>query len=280
MRVMWRICEFPDSVARGSGVVNLKEVVMINVIRSVLKGNATIYNNAAKVYHFALNIGMRVYCNANGIRYFTPTKPINQEKYKSQYGQDCVLEELGVVVDGGFFVEVGSNDPVLNSNSFFLEKTHGYYGISIDALDYSNDFKVNRPNTIFINCLVDDSQVEVEFFEVSNAEGWQNQMSTVYKETLDSGKGFSYKSRLVPARKLSEICANVPVIDILMLDVEGHEINVLDSFDWVNSNKPKVILAENCGTYYPRGLLVKYLRDRGYVLQARIGTSDDVFRLI
>ena len=37
-------------------------------------------------------------------------------------------------------------------------------------------------------------------------------------------------------------------IDLLMIDVEGHEISVLQSIDW-KKHRPKVLLVENNGEF-------------------------------
>lgn len=213
-------------------------------------------------------------CRIRGVKYFFSRQ--SHGIYKSQYGQDFVLEKLGLLTYNGFFVEVGANDPVTGSNSYFLEKAYRYSGISIDAIDYSTAYRTERPNTTFVNCVIDSSKQHIPFFVVSNKVGWENMMSSVHESTLETGRGFSAEKVILPAARLSDICKGIEFIDILMIDVEGHEFEVLNSFNWKDQS-PKVVLIENNGHHYARSTLERYMREKGYGLRARIGSDDDIY---
>ena len=58
---------------------------------------------------------------------------LDQESY-SQYGQDKWLDTVlfkGML--GGFFIEAGADDFVLDSNSLLLELQHGWTGLLVEA---------------------------------------------------------------------------------------------------------------------------------------------------
>jgi hypothetical protein len=210
-----------------------------------------------------------------GIKFYFPISFVG-DVYKSQFGQDKIIEELFSIKPNGFFVEIGSNHPVDCSNSYYFEHTLGFTGISIDAIDYSALYATFRPNTKFINTLIDVDIGERDFYVAESSSGWESMVSSVSSSIKQHGRGFVVNKFKVKTRPLSDICLGVESIDIMMLDVEGHEMEVLSSFDW-SLCRPKYILSENTGEYFPRSDLEGFMRKKGYKLVARIGTSDDVY---
>ena len=61
-----------------------------------------------------------------------------------------------------------------------------------------------------------------------------------------------------------------------MIDVEGHELNVLKSIN-LKKYKPKVILIENTDYFIKKKKLVNYIEKNLYHHFTRIGRSDDIF---
>jgi hypothetical protein len=64
----------------------------------------------------------------------------------------------------------------------------GWTGVSIDAIDYSSQYLTERPTTKFLNILISEKEEYLDFHLVKDVEGWENQVSSVYKETLGMGK--------------------------------------------------------------------------------------------
>ena len=251
----------------------------INLIRVVLKSNKFLYEYCANQYHNLRIFWFRLLSKFEGVNFFSYpvlSPELNANGYMSQYGQDKALEELGLLVESGVFVEVGSNHPVLNSNTYFLEHIYKWSGISIDAIDYSDAFLEFRKNTKFLNLAIDPDLQFLNIFQVEKVAGWEDQVSSVYNDITKHGRGFKSISKRVQAKPLSEVCKELEVIDILLLDVEGHEIKVLESLDW-NRIRPSTILTENNGDYYPRKKLRHFLERRGYSLIARVGAVDEIY---
>jgi hypothetical protein len=247
---------------------------MINLIRKFLKKKERVYFVCANLYHYYKNLWFNFICYFSGCIYFKPIPPSG--KYKSQFGQCRALEKLNLLVMKGAFVEVGSNHPVLNSNSYYLESEWKYSGISIDPIDYSKLFKDLRPRTEFINVAVDPFRKFVIINYIKNISGWENQVSSIYNNILKHGRGFLSKKKKVKALPLSKVCKKIKFIDLLLLDCEGHEIQVLKSLNWMKHH-PKLILTENSGEFYPRKILKNYLIKKKYTLVARIGASDEIY---
>lgn len=248
---------------------------MIKFVRRILRGSA-LYPAAASAYHASNAALMQLKLAFSSVKYLPPTKKGGD--FKSQYGQDYYLEKLGLLRPNGFFVEIGCNHPVFNSNSHYLEKKLGWSGVSIDGIDYSALYEAERPKTKFINVLISEEEGELDFYKVKDEDGWENQVSSVHKETLSCGKGFDADIVKVKAKPLAKIAEIDRPIDLCLIDVEGHEFSVLRSVDFQNS-PPKIFVIENNRQFYSRESLVSFMAEKGYEHIARIGTSDDIFRL-
>ena len=246
---------------------------MISFVRKILR-KTPFYSRAAKSYHLVRRLWMRIILAGSQTKYLAPKHPVGP--YKSQFGQDYYLQKLGLLSSSGFFVEIGSNHPVNNSNSYYLEKTLGWSGVSIDGVDFSKEFYDLRPKTKFLHCLVDTKNAEATFYEVNNVNGWETQISSMYESNLSLGKGFTANKKIVQTRRISDLEEIKKPIDLCLIDVEGHEFSVLESVDW-ESNRPAIFVIENVGEFYPRSKLVNYMKRKGYDFVARIGVTDDIF---
>lgn len=178
--------------------------------------------------------------------------------------------------NGGYCVDVGCNRPVYNNNTWYLEEKLGFTVTAIDAIDYSDEYRKVRPKTAFICSLVDEVEGTRTFYHATGADGWEDQVSSLYEASLSMGKTFSAMTENKMAKPLSILVENIPSIDVLFIDVEGHELPVLKSLDW-KSQKPRCIVVENNGKFVPRHKVEEYLLDREYRLAARIGLSDDIY---
>lgn len=246
---------------------------MINLIRHLLRGTL-LYGMASRCFHSAQNFISRATLLFSRTKYLPPIQPLG--KYKSQFGQDYYLDKLGLLPGRGFFVEVGANHPVNNSNSHFLELELGWSGISIDGIDYGLLYEEHRPRTRFVHCLVDRNVGDADFFQVVDVDGWENQLSSMHDEALKHGRGVSARHTKVKTMPLSLIVEQSLDVDLCLIDVEGHELEVLESIDWT-SMRPRILLIENNGQFYARGKLCGFMAKKGYRHFARIGSSDDIF---
>ena len=135
-----------------------------------------------------------------------------------------------------------------------MAKDHTYFrlvGLNInlnnDLVSYGIDTTGRRQYTLHIK----DLKTNKIFNLVHNEDGWENQVSSIHKETLTMGKGFKADSIKMKTSTLQKLLPYNCVIDILMVDVEGHEIQVLESLNW-GLNSPRIILIENNGEFYNR----------------------------
>jgi FkbM family methyltransferase len=196
--------------------------------------------------------------------------------YFSQCGEDWFLNtNYFHDMKNGFYIELGALDGVLYSNTKFFEEQLGWTGILIEPHPFK--FKAlerNRPNNHLFNNLVSciDEPLNFRYFADSNAavSGVESTLSdhhitTYYNE--EYAKYFDISSVMIHPRSLSSIIKSIDMnrdhIDLLSLDVEGHELEVLQSWDF--SIPIKVILIEMLGVDIARDEMCrKLLLKKGY----------------
>ena len=157
---------------------------------------------------------------------------------------------------GGFFVEVGANDGISQSNTMYFEKYMGWQGLLIEAIpSLAYKCRQNRPKCIVENCAL----VATHYIKDNIAMRYCNLMSVVKggmqseideEEHLRSGTRFLQKQEQVytinvPAATLSHILEkhSIDHVDLLSLDVEGYEAQVLEGLDF-DQHGPDFMLIE------------------------------------
>lgn len=176
-------------------------------------------------------------------------------KSYAQYGEDLLIRPF-VPARGGFYVDVGCYHPMLYSNTYKLYR-QGWKGIVIDPNKRLKTlFTIFRPRDTFVHAGVGEAG-EREYFEFSDGA-----YNTFSRTTAEGYKKRTTLERTYPVmiRPLSELLAGVDHIDLLDIDVEGLDLEVLQSYDW--RVYPKTIIVEA-----PLNSPVhEYLVSKGYAL--------------
>jgi len=183
--------------------------------------------------------------------------------------------KLGLVQPGSCFVDVGCNHPCTHSNTHYFEKNLGCSGLAFDGQDFSQQYLSIRPKTRFRRCLIDQQAASLDLNIVCDVEGLENQISST-SDCVIKHRGLNYVVESIPCYPLSFLCSSLSRIDLLCIDVEGHEISVLRSIDY-SLLRPRVILVENNGVHHPRCVIYNLMLANGYRQVARISDSDDVY---
>lgn len=193
-----------------------------------------------------------------------PFKHQYKESY-SQSGEDMILNTIFWEVKSGFYVDVGANNPIVNSNTHFFYKK-GWSGINIDALPGSmQNFNRIRPRDINLEIPISDKEEKLNYYMFSRS---------FYNSFLKESDGFQndvlIEIRELQTKTLSWILDNYlnnKEIDFLTIDVEGLDFQVLKSNNW-SKYRPKVLIIELFADEIESvkaSTIINFLKEKGYI---------------
>ena len=196
-----------------------------------------------------------------------------------QEGEDLIIGRLFGGRRTGFFVDVGAHHPFRFSNTWLLYK-RGWRGINIDAMPGAmTAFREWRPEDTNIECLISNDTRPRTFFQYEEPALNTLSEDMVRQRERDAPHYRLTGSIVLPARRLADILAShLPsgqAIDLLNVDVEGHDLDVLISNDWERF-RPELIVVELIGTAHAemeKSELYRFLEARGYRLQSKLVNS-------
>ena len=214
--------------------------------------------------------------------FFSVFKPEARVHY-SQFNQDYIVyKNFFYGVHDGIYCDVGGNHP-LNINNTRLFEERGWSGMVFEPLPHMRELWEQHRNATFFPIAASDSEGEVEFSVVVGEAGWENMLSYVGDTSTPE---YDYQTReiVVQTRPLKNVFNELGVIsiDYMSIDVEGHEINVINGIDF-DAVKIKVLTIENnyggVGnfTHYGDDRIREYMLSHGYLLWGRIVSLDDIY---
>lgn len=177
--------------------------------------------------------------------------------YYSQSQEDIFLNEnIFKNKRNGTYIELGALDGVLYSNTKFFEDMLGWKGILIEPHPYAFSLlEKNRPNNYLFNNLVScyKEPLEFKYFTHTHFIAVSGVCNTLPQYHLNKwfnnyeNAPVSQDTILLNPISLTEIVKKTDLshINLLSLDVEGHEYEVLKSWDF--SVPIDVILIEMLG---------------------------------
>jgi FkbM family methyltransferase len=197
------------------------------------------------------------------------------------HGMDRKLDRI-IDVDGGVFVEAGGHDGYTQSNSYFLERFRGWRGVLVEPMpEMAEQARRNRPGSRLFQCALvgpedDGKRIEMEFGDLFSKvragrdDEWvKNGLVLGWRE---------HRVEAVPARTLSSVLeeAGLAKIDLLSLDVEGHEAQVLSGLD-LSRHAPAWLLVEMHDLEAGREQIGRALGER-YVEHELLSPLDVLYR--
>ena len=174
--------------------------------------------------------------------YFFYNIYIRNRKYLkngSQLGEEKIILDLFDNNFKGKFVDLGCFHPTRHNNTFELYKK-GWRGINVDLNPFTIElFNFFRPKDININTAISNKNEEVELYYI-NEFNTQNTLDKNHLEFLKSHHNVSQKQiikKKIYTEKLENILKkyNFKQIDFLNIDIEGHELKILENFDFGNT---------------------------------------------
>jgi FkbM family methyltransferase len=208
------------------------------------------------------------------------------KKYHSINSIDKKLKKY-LNYKNGFYVELGANDGITQSNTLFFEKKRNWKGILIEPNPYlfhSCCLYRKKNNKIYCNACTSfdykDKFVEIIYSNLMSTS--LNLESDILDKNnyIDIGKNhldknilpYNFGSLAMPLNNIL-ITSNSPnIIDLLSLDVEGSEIEVLKGINH-SQFRFKFICVE-CRDILK---LENYLVNNGYKLIEKLSDHDYLF---
>jgi FkbM family methyltransferase len=177
----------------------------------------------------------------------------NKDSY-AQHGEDKLVEQLlpnGV----NSFIDIGANDGVLFSNTYKFAK-YGATGLCIEPSPRSyTKLKLNHLFHSKITCIN---------YAISNRDGKIYFIEDGYEETLsrvsNSNEEGSKEIQCCTFNTILNKYPNFKDIDLLSVDVEGHEYEVFRSL-LKNSLKIKLIIIESDKSKFEKLTNIPFLSD-------------------
>jgi FkbM family methyltransferase len=195
-------------------------------------------------------------------------------KSYSQEGEDMILRRIFDEKAAGFYVDVGAHHPFRFSNTFYFYKK-GWRGINIDAMPGSmSAFERFRPLDINLEIPVGNGNQILTYYSFN--EPALNSFSEELSNERDGRDGYFIKQKIeMKITKLSLLLDKyMPKnleIDFLSIDVEGFDLNILKSNDWLKY-RPKCILVEILGSSMheiENNEITSFLKECGYAVFAK-----------
>lgn len=160
----------------------------------------------------------------------------------AQNAEDVVLWRALHGVERGFYIDVGAQDPIVDSvTKAFYER--GWRGINIEPVrEYYDKLVADRPEDINLMVVAAERSGTIQFFEVAGTG-----LSTTNEVFAERYKreGRPVIERAAACLPLSAICGTYQVDEVhfLKIDAEGAEGAVLAGFDF-SRVRPWIILVE------------------------------------
>lgn len=167
----------------------------------------------------------------------------------------------------GVYVEAGAHNGIFESNTKWLEDK-GWYGLLVEPnYDFFIQCVKNRPNSICENYALVS-----EFYDKN-------------KIPADPGMGDNMKGLEIEVKTLTELLEKHDIykIEIIFLDVEGHEINVLNG---INFDKFDIelfviecnVISEHKGLIgsFTQDNLTEFMNKKGYELIDELTINKDI----
>jgi len=189
---------------------------------------------------------------------------INKDSY-AQHGEDKLIEHL--LPKGVFsFIDIGANDGVLFSNTYKFAK-NGAQGLSVEPSPSA--YKKLQLNHLF------NKRVSCINSAISNTNGKLLLQEDGYESTLSRVVNKSTQTSIkIPCYTMLDILSKFPnfrKVDIVSIDVEGHEYEVLEGMP-IADFYTKLLIIESDKSQIEELKKLKFLCDYKPIISNGINT--------
>ena len=186
-----------------------------------------------------------------------------KRKSYSMDGEDVEIFGYFKNKKNGFYVDVGAYHPIERNNTMLLYR-QGWEGINIDISSFSIKlFNHLRPRDINLNLAISRNERDVEMYFQKKL----SQLSTIKKNQAEKSFQGNIKIKKINSKTLTSVLDNSRFkgrkIDLLDIDVEGADIDVLESLDF-GRYSPEIICVEVIEENNEGSRIFNFLREKGY----------------
>ncbi|XP_011259093.2 uncharacterized protein LOC105253039 isoform X3 [Camponotus floridanus] len=196
-------------------------------------------------------------------------------------GQSTVIREIFNDKKNGFFIECGAYDGETRSNTLFLERFKGWSGLLIEAdpINFTKMLQKNRRAYLSPTCLSVIKSPTVASFLMARNIGHlhepENTTENVPANTLDVAyMGEHIRVQCFPLI-LYIAALKIKTIDYFSLDIEGNEIDVLETIPF-NEVDIKALSVEYIHNPKGQKYLIDMMEQRGYYVYSFVKQMDNL----
>lgn len=135
----------------------------------------------------------------------------------------------------GTYIDLAANEAIGISNTYIFDTCLGWDGLCVEANpQYHDQLRVYRSCAVVPTCISDDESERVEFFMAGPVGGVVSTNKRAKQWKTHPGQNKKVSSTFMKCRSMKSLMNEKRIlhVDYLSLDVEGHELKVLKSFDW------------------------------------------------
>ena len=186
-----------------------------------------------------------------------------KKKSYSMDGEDIEIFNYFKNKKNGFYVDVGAYHPIERNNTMLLY-LNGWEGINIDISTFSIKlFNHLRARDLNLNLAISRKEGMVDMYFQKKL----SQLSTIKKQHANKSFQGNIKKKQIESKTLDNVLDRSKFrdkkIDFLDIDVEGADIDVLESLDF-NRYSPELICVEVIEKNNDESQIFKFLKKRGY----------------
>jgi methyltransferase, FkbM family len=198
---------------------------------------------------------------------------MSEPESHAQFSEERILAEIFDGRAHGHCVEVGANDGRTGSASYLFEK-RGWQCLLVEPIPALAEQIRRHRSCQVVNCAASSREGEATFFVAENVEAVSALDLTPDRVEWIGLLGGTVKEITVRTATLDSLLeeAGYTELEFVTIDVEGHELSVLEGFDLGRYRPRIVIIEDNSVNGDPR--VARHMADHGYVHFRRTGVNE------
>ncbi|HEV3035768.1 MAG TPA: FkbM family methyltransferase [Solirubrobacteraceae bacterium] len=198
---------------------------------------------------------------------------VSEPESHAQFAEDRILAEIFGDRAEGCCVEVGANDGRTGSASYLFEK-RGWRCLLVEPIPALVEEIHKHRACRVVNCAASSSEGEAKFFVAEGVEAVSGLDLTPDRMEWIRRVGGTIKEITVRTATLDSLLqeAGFTELEFVTIDVEGHELSVLEGFD-LETYRPRIVIIED-NSVNGNLSVARHMVDHGYVHFRRTGVNE------